>query len=78
MDRLAPEFKDLDVARCRVVLIEGGDRLLASMSTKSSAAAERTLKSYGVEIRLDTRVVDVSAGDHQYFAWPSSERRRCR
>ena len=61
VDRLAPEFKDLDVARCRVLLIEGGDRLLASMSTKSSAAAERTLKSYGVEIRLDTRVVDVSA-----------------
>ena len=61
VDRLAPEFKDLDVARCRVLLIEGGDRLLASMSTKSSAAAARTLKSYGVEIRLDTRVVDVSA-----------------
>ena len=61
VDRLAPEFKDLDVARCRVLLIEGGDRLLASMSQKSSAAAARTLKSYGVEIRLDTRVVDVSA-----------------
>ena len=61
VDRLAPEFKDLDVAGCRVLLVEGGDRLLASMSAKSSAGAARTLKSYGVEIRLDTRVVDVTS-----------------
>ena len=60
VDRLAPEFKDLDVAGCRVVLVEGGDRLLPAMSAKSSAAATRTLKSYGIEIHLNTRVVDVS------------------
>ena len=74
VDRLAPEFKHLDVARCRVLLVEGGDRLLAAMSTKSSAAATRTLKSYGIEIHLKTRVVDVSTegvtiklGDHEEF-----------
>ena len=60
VDRLAPEFKDLDVAGCRVLLVEGGDRLLAAMSSKSSVAAAKTLRSYGVEIHLETRVVDVS------------------
>ncbi len=74
VDRLAPEFKNLDVARCRVLLVEGGDRVLAAMSKKSSAAAARTLKSYGVEIHVNTRVVDVSTegvtikqGDSQQF-----------
>lgn len=60
VDRLASEFKNLDVARARVVLVEGGDRVLAAMSTKSSAAATRTLESYGVEIRLNTMVTDIT------------------
>lgn len=60
VDRLASEFKNLDVARARVVLVEGGDRVLASMSEKSSAAATRTLEKYGVEIRLGSMVTDIT------------------
>ena len=60
VDRLASEFKNLDVTRTRVVLVEGGDRVLSSMSQKSSAAAARTLESYGVEIRLESFVTDIS------------------
>ncbi len=61
VDRLASEFRNLDVARARVVLVEGGDRVLAGMSARSSSAATRTLESYGVEIRLNTRVTDIDA-----------------
>ncbi len=60
VDRLASEFKNLDVARTRVVLVEGGDRVLASMSRKSSAAATRTLEAYGVEIRLGSMVTNIT------------------
>ena len=60
VDRIAGGFKRLDVARARVVLVDGGDRLLAGMSTQSSKAAQRTLESYGVEIRLNTSVTDVT------------------
>ena len=60
VDRLAKEFHDLDVSRARVLLVEGGDRILATMSERSSAAARRTLERYGVEIRTGTRVIDVT------------------
>ena len=51
---------DVDVARARVVLVEGGDRVLAGMSEKSSAAATRTLERYGVEIQLKSLVTDIT------------------
>lgn len=60
VDRLAREFHELEVSRARVLLVEGGDRILASMSERSSAAARKTLERYGVEIRTGTRVVDVT------------------
>ena len=60
VDRLAREFHDLEVSRARVVLVEGGDRILAAMSERSSASARKTLERYGVEIRTGTRVVDVT------------------
>ncbi|MCP4836016.1 MAG: NAD(P)/FAD-dependent oxidoreductase [Phycisphaera sp.] len=61
VDRLSREFHDLEVARARVLLVEGGDRILAAMSERSSAAAMKTLKRYGVEIRTGTRVIDVTS-----------------
>lgn len=61
VDRLSREFHDLDVSRARVLLVEGGDRILAAMSERSSAAAMKTLKRYGVEIRTGTRVIDVTS-----------------
>ena len=74
VDRLAKEFHNLDVSRARVLLVEGGDRILAAMSERSSAAAAKTLERYGVEIRTGTRVVDVtsdgvrlSVGDKEEF-----------
>lgn len=61
VDRIAGEFKSLDVSQARVILMDGGPRLLSSMSVRSSQAAHRTLEKYGVEIRLNCQVTDVSS-----------------
>lgn len=49
---LAADFRRISPAQARVVLIEGGDRLLAGMSPESSEAAKRELEGMGVEVRL--------------------------
>ena len=61
VDRIAGEFKSLDVSKARVILMDGGSRLLSSMSERSSHAARKTLERYGVEIRLNCQVTDVSS-----------------
>lgn len=45
----------------RVVLIEGGERLLAAFPPDSSAAARRGLEALGVEVRLTARVTAIDA-----------------
>jgi NADH dehydrogenase len=59
VDRLAREFHDLNVSNARVILVEGGDRVLSNMSNRSSESAAKTLIDYGVEIRTNTKVMDV-------------------
>lgn len=61
------DFPELDASRMRVVLVEAGDRLLAAMSHRSSAAALKYLTQMGVELRLNTRVADYD-GRHIVFA----------
>lgn len=60
VDRISGGFKSLDVSRTRVLLLDGGNRLLAGMSTQSSSSAKRILESYGVEVRLNTAVTSVT------------------
>ena len=59
VDRLAGEFHELRVSAARVILVEGGDRVLPTMSDRSSASAAATLDRYGVEVRTNTKVMDV-------------------
>ncbi len=59
VDRLAREFHDLNVSKARVILVEGGDRVLSTMSNRSSDSAASTLTDYGVEVRTNTQVMDV-------------------
>ena len=56
------EFRRIDPAHARVVLIEGGDRVLGSFVPRLSAAAERQLERLGVEVMTGTRVVGIDAG----------------
>jgi len=57
---LRHEFRRIDPNRVRVLLVEAGPRLLAALPTALGERARRDLESLGVEVRLDTRVVDVT------------------
>ena len=57
---LARDAPYLDVRPARIVLVDMADRLLATFSAASSAAARRTLERRGVEVRLGTGVAGVT------------------
>lgn len=51
---IARDYPTLDVSEVRVILVEGTDRLLRTMSLKSSADAYADLIKLGVDVRLST------------------------
>jgi NADH dehydrogenase len=53
------DFRNIDTRSTRVVLVEAGPRLLASMPVRSSARALHDLERLGVEVRLNTPVTGV-------------------
>ncbi len=57
---LSKDFRRIDPARTRVILIEAGPRILASFSEKLSARAARDLENLGVQIWTSSRVTGVS------------------
>lgn len=58
---LAEEYRAIDPAVARVILLQSGPRILPTFTTTLSSAAERSLKALGVEVRLDTRVLGVDS-----------------
>jgi len=58
---LASDFRNIDLRKTRVVLVQSGPRLLPSFSEQHSAYAARTLESQGVEVRLGAPVTHVDA-----------------
>jgi NADH dehydrogenase len=58
---LARDFRDLDVGRARVVLVEAADRLLGTFTPRSSERARATLERRGVEVLLGVGVEKVDA-----------------
>jgi NADH dehydrogenase len=56
---LAKDFRDLDVQRAEVVLVEATDSVLQSFSRPSRVEAVRELRARGVEIRLDAPIASV-------------------
>lgn len=55
---LPKDFPDLDISHMRIILIDNGKRLLSTFSESSSAETKRALGKKGVEIMLETRVMD--------------------
>ena len=47
---LSKEFKNIDTTKTKIVLIEGGNRILSSFHHKISGIAENFLKDMGVEV----------------------------
>ena len=56
---LIEDFDRIDPSQARIILIEGGDRVLGSFSEDSSVSAKRQLESIGVEVRVETRVKEI-------------------
>ena len=53
------DFRRIDTRRTRVILLEGGDRVLPAFPPELSARAKRDLESLGVEVRLNSLVTEV-------------------
>jgi NADH dehydrogenase len=60
-DTLAPDFRNIDTRKARVVLIEAGPRVLAGFPDDLSAYAQASLESLGVEVRVGQAVTECSA-----------------
>jgi len=59
---LAKEFKRIEPARARVILLEGAPRILPTFPADLSRSAEEQLRSLGVEVRISTMVTAVEPG----------------
>jgi NADH dehydrogenase len=60
---LKDNFRRIDPASARILLVEGGDRVLPSFPPDLSARAQQDLEHMGVEVRLNTKVIDVKEGE---------------
>lgn len=58
-DTLPGEFRNIDPALARILLVEGGPRVLQAMPEALSASAQRQLEKLGVEVRVASRVTAI-------------------
>jgi NADH:ubiquinone reductase (H+-translocating) len=58
---LAEEFDSIDTRSARIILLEGGPRILPAYSEDLSRSAEEQLRGLGVEVHTSTMVTDVES-----------------
>ena len=56
------DFRHIDPTKAKVLLLDGGNRLLAAYPADLSAKAEKELEQLGVEVHLNCHVTNVGAG----------------
>ena len=59
---LARDFRNIDPAKSRIILLEGGARVLATYPEDLSRSAEEQLRELGVEVRTGAQVTRVEPG----------------
>ena len=59
---LARDFRHIDPASARIVLVEAGPRVLPAFAPELSAAAQRRLERMGVQVLLGRPVTGIDAG----------------
>src|SRR6185295_3905871 len=57
---LKGNFRSIDPASARVLLFDGGDQIVSSFGDRLSGKATRELEHLGIEIRLHSRVTEVT------------------
>jgi NADH:ubiquinone reductase (H+-translocating) len=65
---LAGEFRRIDSRHARVVLLEGGPRVLPAFVDAQSAQAQRQLERLGVEVRTGCKVTHIDADGVHFTA----------
>jgi len=58
-DTLRRDFRSIDPSQARIILVEGGDRILPAYPPKLSAAARKMVERLGVTVRTGALVTDV-------------------
>ena len=58
-DTLRRDFRSIDTAAARILLVEAMDRILPTYPPDRSVSAQRQLERLGATVRTETRVVDV-------------------
>ena len=58
---LYPDFRNIDTRKTRVILVEGGPRILPSFPPELSDVAIKSLNDIGVEVRTNSIVTDIDA-----------------
>ena len=58
---LREEFRNIDLDRVRITLVEGGERVLAAYPPELSASAQQQLEKLGVVVRTRSQVSDIDA-----------------
>jgi NADH dehydrogenase len=58
---LGPDFRKIDTRKTRVILLEGGSRVLSTFPEAISAVAAKDLSDLGVEVRVNSTVTGVTA-----------------
>jgi NADH dehydrogenase len=53
------DFRNIDTATSRIILLEGDKRLLAQLDPSLSERAKHDLEAMGVEVRLNSRVTNI-------------------
>jgi len=60
---LRREFRRIDPAQAKIILIEGGPRILPQLPEDLSQRATRQLEKLGVQIRIGSQVKNLSSGE---------------
>jgi NADH dehydrogenase len=58
---LRSDFKRIDTAKSKIILVEAGPKVLASFDPQLSQKAEKDLKDMGVDVRTHTKVENIDA-----------------
>jgi NADH dehydrogenase len=58
---LPGEYRHVDTRKARVLLLEGGPRILPAFPEDLSTEAQRELEELGVEVRVNARVTDIGS-----------------
>jgi NADH dehydrogenase len=59
---LFPDFRHIDTRRTRVILLEGGPRILPTFPESLAAKAQKSLEELGVEVRTNSLVTLIEPG----------------